>query len=282
MKVAAIGVLPALLLGLFVMIAHGAPPALPATNVAAGVLALLVVIVAGKRLATLVADRPIVVAAAVLSLEACTLLAAGIDGVHRWVSLGGVRLHPAAIGDPLLLLSSVVLWLRRRCWAATSCVAAGLALHVLQPDAGQATALATGALALALVPAATLAERLALLAAVAAGSVLAWSRPDPLLPVDMVETIVQRAFELHVGVGALAVAALASLPASALVPAVRGTRVADPRRAASVALAAYLSASIVVAVFGEFPTPVLGFGASPILGAALGLGVLAALPRATA
>jgi hypothetical protein len=41
------------------------------------------------------------------------------------------------------------------------------------------------------------------------------------------------------------------------------------------ALAAYLSANIVVVIFGEFPTPVLGFGASPILGAVLGLGLLA-------
>ena len=46
---------------------------------------------------------------------------------------------------------------------------------------------------------------------------------------------------------------------------------------AAAAFAVYLLASVLVVAFGEFPMPVLGFGASPVLGAVLGLGLLASI-----
>lgn len=339
-KAAATGVLPALLLGLFVMGAHGAPPALPAMNLAAFAIGFVLVLAVGERFAALVYRRPAAVALAVLGAEALTLAAPGIDGVHRWVSLGTIRLHPAAIGDPLLLLAAAVLWCRARPWTAISLVAAGLAIHVLQPDAGQATALAAGALVLGLAPpltdalppadalpltdalppagapppadvpltgalppadvalqaGSTVVERIALLAMAAAGAALAWSRPDPLPPVDMVENILFRAFELHPLAGALAIGALAWLSASALRPFGAGyflaktprssffpsrggvrsrAKYAGHERPPAAVLSAYWLASVAVIFFGDFPTPILGFGASPILGAVLGFSLWA-------
>lgn len=274
LKTAAIGVLPALILGTFVMIAHKAPLALPAINLAAAAIGFLLLFLAGKPFAGLVVKRPAWVASAVLCLQATTLAAPGIDGVHRWISWGSVRVHPAAITDPVLLLAVVVLWHRQRAWSAISFVVIALALRVVQPDAGQATALAAGVGMLALVSGSKSAKQLAMIATAAGGVVLAWVRPDPLQPVDMVENIVARAFELNPLIGFLSLGSLAMLPAAALWQTARASARRSRWLAPATAIAAYLSANVVVVLRGEFPTPVLGFGASPILGAILALRLL--------
>ncbi len=266
--------LPALILGTFVMMAHEAPLALPAINLASAAIGFLLLLLARKPFAGLVVKRPAWVASIVLCLQSITLASPGIEGVHRWISLGSVRLHPAAIGDPVLLLAVVVLWHRRRMWSAISFVAVALALRVVQPDAGQATALAAGVGVLALVSGSKSAERLTMIAVAAGGVVLAWRRPDPLPPVDMVENIVARAFELNPLIGSLSLGSLAMLPAAALWQTATASTRPSRWPAPATAIAAYLSANLLVVLWGEFPTPVLGFGASPILGAILALGLL--------
>lgn len=266
-----LGILPALTIGVAVMVMHGSPLAMPAVNMGSAAAGLLLVLILRHPVTTLVSKRPASVALALLALEALTLTTQGTEGVHRWISCRGVRLHVAAMGAPLLLLALVVLWNHRRTWPMLSLAAAGLCVNVLQPDAGQATALAAGVVALAALPATPRVERLIGLTVAVAGALLAWTRPDPLAPADLVENVVQRAFELHAVMGALAVAALLWLPASAVWPLRQGTCSQYPAR---IALAAYLLASIGVVALGEFPTPVLGFGASPIIGAVIGLGLL--------
>jgi len=111
----------------------------------------------------------------------------------------------------------------------------------------------------------------------------AWLRPDRLQPAAFTETIVSLAGRLRFGVFAqtLAVASLLALPVSALRIARRppSHRASCASTGAGALLAAYFAATVAVSVggIGTFPTPVLGFGASPILGAILGLGTLGAL-----
>jgi cell division protein FtsW (lipid II flippase) len=244
-----------------------------AINVAAAVIGQLVVVVGGNRLARLVVDRPVVVAGVVLCLELLTLLAPGIDGVRRWLPLGALELHPAAIGEPVQLLAFAVLWQRRRTWLATALVGIGLVLHALQPDAGQATALAAGALALALFAGPRAWAQVAMVALSVGGAVLSWLIPDPLAPAEFVENIVPIAFELHPLMGWLAVVSFLALPAAALWRSGCLRRWILGREP-HIALAAYLAAVVLVGLSGKFPTPVLGFGASPIIGVILGLGLL--------
>lgn len=74
-------------------------------------------------------------------------------------------------------------------------------------------------------------------------------------------------------VGIVAILALAMLPGAAMAQVLQ-FRTNRLVRACGASLAAYFAANIVVVAVGEFPTPVLGFGASPILGATMGLGLL--------
>jgi|GEM_PF-4095588 len=121
---AAAGVLPPLGIGISLMVALGAPRPMPAINAVAAALGFLVIFLAGETLAGHVSLRPARVAASVLAAEALTLADSDsrIDGVRRWVSTGGIRVHPATIGTPVLLLAIAVLWRRERYATARFCL----------------------------------------------------------------------------------------------------------------------------------------------------------------
>lgn len=221
-------------------------------------------------------------AVAVLALAAPLVVGADIDGVRRWVELGAYRVHPSMLVCPLILVFSAGALDRHPWWGHASLVTAQV-VHALGPDRGQATALGLAAIALtlvgdrgrrrALVP-------LYLVPLYAASIAVAWLRADPLGPAPFVEDIVARAFALSPIVGSTAVLACAASVCAPIVGSGAHT-VGDPHgasgsgeRAAALALVAYFAAGLLVPLVGQFPVPLLGFGASPALGAFLGLAVL--------
>jgi len=253
---------------------HGASRNMIVINSAALVLGFVSGHWGGRAIVTAAQKRPYVFAGAILILMAITFFDAGFDGVHRWFRLGPLRLHPAAMTVPLLLLLLVFLLEQRRLSSVLLVFTSTMALHIAQPDAGQATALAAGGLVLAAFLDESIGMRITLAGVGLLGAGLAWMRPDPLAPVPMVEDIVSAAFGLNGGLGISAILSLALLPLSA----VYWGRQSKPKSIATIygfVLAAYWLASIVVVCIGEFPTPVLGFGASPILGAIWGFALLA-------
>src|SRR5687768_12953281 len=96
--------LPALIIGVVAMRQLGVPTQVWAINVAATVLGLLIW-AAGRRL------RPPARPGTLASLTAVSLAtillpfaSQGVLGVHRWVSVAGLRLHASAIVAPLIIL----------------------------------------------------------------------------------------------------------------------------------------------------------------------------------
>jgi len=279
LRIAMIGVAPACIMGVCIMVLHSAPWSMPLTNLAATFLGFITVGFGSSVLVLLGSQRPAATAIMVFICMAATMASSGIDGVHRWLALGPIRLHPAAIGAPLLLFTVVNLWQRQKTWFAISILATSFAIHVAQPDAGQATALAAATMALVAFSDKRYFARLVMVIGSLLGATWAWLRPDPLLPVSMVEDIVPRAFAMSVWLGVGATVALAMLPAAAIWHARR----AQTNGLGCVyghALTAYFLANLVVVFIGEFPTPVLGYGASPIWGAILGLGLLGSTAQA--
>lgn len=273
-----IGVLPAGLLGLGIMALHGASRNMILINSVALALGFVSGHWGGRALVSAAQKRPHVFASVILVLMSLTFFDAGFDGVHRWFRVGPLRLHPAAMSIPLLLWILVVLLEKKRLSSALLIFSGAMALHVAQPDAGQATALAAGGLVLAAIIDESIGIRIALAGMGLVGAGFSWMRPDPLAPVPMVEDIVSVAFAMNRGLGIAAVLALTLLPLSAVLFG----RQFKPRSMPTIygfVLGAYLLASIVVVGVGEFPTPVLGFGASPILGAIWGLALLGRVAR---
>jgi hypothetical protein len=169
------------------------------------------------------------------------------------VKLGPVRLHVAAILLPLILYV-LAGFERARSWIASAILALAAALVLFaQPDAAQATAFAAAATIILLPRPLRLIPVIALAAAT-------WLRRDPLVEVPHVEGIVGLAAQLGTGWMIVAISTLLLLPAPFL--AARGG--VDAR--VSRALGAYLGVTLLAAGAGAFPVPVLGQGASPILG----------------
>lgn len=211
-----------------------------------------------------------------LVILAGTLGGEWMRGVHRWIALGPIRLHVSSLVSPWILAGAAALLARGRgAWAWVLLLTAQC-IHALQPDAGQATALAVGGAVLLASGVPRTATRAVVAAALAGLAVSAWTRVDPLPAVPIVEGIVSLAGEQGRATQVLAVALLAAIPL-VLGLALRRSSAAGPLLGdARVALVAYLGTTLLVPLVGNYPVPVMGFGASPILGAALCVGIVAA------
>jgi hypothetical protein len=196
-------------------------------------------------------------------------------GVHRWIDAGPLHVNVAMLLLPPAIVALAGL-ARERLWPWLAAVVC-LALLIFQPDASQALALAASAAVIAAMMVRGLPVRLALFAVLAGLAPLAWFRPDPLPPVAEVEGLVGLAFRISPLAGAgvlLLLAAVVAVP----VLFVRSTETSV--RAASLGLAACLLLWAVAPFLGAFPVPLAGIGMSPIVGAWLGVGLLAGLSAA--
>jgi cell division protein FtsW (lipid II flippase) len=183
------------------------------------------------------------------------------SGPHRWIPLGPVSLYMA----PLLLPSffaACAVYLSKRGKLEASAYAALISASILlalQPDASQVLALLAGSAVLLRRYRSDVFRPTVTLAMIAAVTVWAFTRPDPLEPVPHVEGVFALALgrSLFAGVAVIgcAVIFIASLYAHA-------------RRHAAwlAAVAAYYSVLFGCSVAGLTPAPLIGYGAGPLLG----------------
>lgn len=243
-------------LGIAVMAAAGAPNAYLVINLAA--LAIGLALLALLQRARITGQGWLMLAAAA-GLLATALFGTTIDDATRWVRIGGVSIQPSLVLLPLMLLAFA-----RSCDTAATLAMLVTALALaLQPDRAMAGALLAGLAALAL----TVRERriLLALAAAAIGFAVTLARPDTLPPTAFVEQIYTSAF----GFSALAGLAVVAGSALLLLPLL------TLNRTAALVFAATWLAILAASVLGNYPTPLLGYGGSGILGYLL---CLAALP----
>ena len=265
--------------GALVMRLGGAPSGMWAAHLATGAVGMLL------YAATTRAPRLSLGAASFLAVTgafalAVTLAAPGLQGVHRWLELPGLRLNASQLVMPALLVFAATN-LRGAPTLAQVQLLVVQGIHLLQPDAGQATAVAVAALVLLRSGPRTRASR-ASAAVLLAAAVATWMRADPLQPVPFVEDITSRALALHWTLGCLGLAAIAGAALAPIVSVPQGAT-SDATLAGRVVTTYFATAAVVVA-FGAFPVPLLGFGASSIVGASLALAavrraVLHGLPR---
>lgn len=242
--------------GLYYLFAFDAPARLLAVN--AGALALAL---AWIMLGRLPKDRNVrlgIAAAVTLALFLPLLLGPDVGGVRRWLPAGPVSLHSGAL---LLPLITVLAAPEERLGAAIMALA-GAAL-ALQPDAAALAALAAASAVLA-----WLHRSIAFAAVAAAGAVLAvvTFNAGTLEPQLFTENVLPHVAERSwFKAGCLAIL-LFMVPLWHLV--------IDPQtlRSEGYALAALLTAFGVMAMLAPFPYPLIGYGASPIIGFGLALG----------
>lgn len=202
------------------------------------------------------------------AIAVTALFGVSLEGVRRWVGVGPVLLHVGFIASPFVLGHAA----RQVGWRSALAVLVALVGVSLQPDAQTATALAAGVVAIAAMHRSRLAGALAALGITTAA--VCWTRPDPLPAVAYVEGFVPLAFAHAWSLGLVASAGLL-LPAVGL--AIFGLLNPD-RRVTALAFAAAYVAAAASALLGGYPTPLVGYGLSPILSYVLFWAVLSSVP----
>jgi cell division protein FtsW (lipid II flippase) len=256
-------------LGLAYLAAAGAPVQYLAVNAGTLVIGLLGVTAWKKWAQPAVTVAGLAAFAIGLSLLATALFGHSLDGATRWVRIGPLSLQPGLILTPLL---AVLVSRDRSLWATTGVIIAAAAL-ALQPDRATAGALAAGMAALAL----TKQDRRVLTALFATGAAftVALVRPDTLPAQPFVERVLFTAFETNLAAGIAVWIGVKWL----LIPAIAG-RVLDPENTPTYAVFGAVWLGIIAAsALGNYPTPLVGYGASSILGYVLSLAALSGRPQ---
>ena len=206
-------------------------------------------------------------------LLATSLFGSSVEGAARWVAVGPLFVQTSLLFLPLIIVG----FSRTRTFCATAGMAVAALALALQPDRAMAGVMVAGL-------AAMVALRFDIRVGLAlAGAVLAFmatlTQPDTLPAVPYVDQILYSAFGVHPLAGAAVLAGAAML----LVPAIVGWRTNAAGRLPAAVFGAVWFAIILAAALGNYPTPVVGYGSSAIIGYLLSLTALpAAAKRASA
>jgi hypothetical protein len=193
-------------------------------------------------------------------LLAATLFGSAIEGATRWIKLGSLFVQPSLI----LLPPMIVAFARSATPLSTLAIVVATITIAAQPDRAMVAVAFAGLLAVAV-------ARLGSLVLVAA-SIAAIGLAYTLVTPD-VDGILYSSFAVHPMLGVAVWAGSALL----VVPAVAGWFADRDGRTAYLAFGAAWATAIAAAGLGNYPTPLVGFGGSAILGYLLSV---AALPRA--
>ena len=258
-------------LGLLYLGAAGAPPVYLFVNALSLVIGIALVGVLRPAMPGSRFSAGVVVVLGALLL-ATALFGVSLEGPSRWIRVGGLSLQISLIVLPAML---VVFARDRGLLATTGIVLAAIAL-ALQPDRAMA-----GVLAAALAVLATYRQDrwvMSSLAVAAIGFAVTVIRPDSLPAVPYVEQILYTSFEVH------ALAGIAVLGGALLliVPAVAGLWLDPENRGVHAVFGTVWLGMVVAAALGNYPTPVVGYGGSAILGYALSLLVMPGRVRSAA
>lgn len=240
-------------LGMIYMAMGGAPSRYLMINAAAFAFGLTVlgILALADRRRHLPGRSLVLVSGA--ALLATALLGVRIDGISRWLALGPLTIQPSMMLLPLMM----VLFARYRDALSLFGIALAALALALQPDRGMAGALVAGLAVLAFTrPNHNVLSALAV-AVVGFAATVAQADPSPAMP--FVDRIFYSSFSVHplAGTVVLLGAALLIVP----VFAVRG-----PGAPETAVFGAVWAALIVAAALGNYPTPIVGYGGSAVIG----------------
>lgn len=241
----------------------GAPQTYSIMNAVAGAGALALALAVRRVSAHSVSLAAMV--AGPLLVGATLLFGPEIDGVSRWLALGPLRLHAAALIAPMFV---VALQLRDGISGTIACILLS-GIIAIQPDMAAAIALA-GAVSLSLLHRFSRYRALQLLAALAA---VGWtiSVPDRLAPVPFVEGVLQG----QMGLGTMSGWLLAAIVSAALAAAIGMPSLdRDNRHKGGLALSGWFGGLTLASLIGNYPSPLIGYGAAPIIGYGLAIGLI--------
>jgi hypothetical protein len=251
-------------LGMAYMAAAGAPSRYPLMNLAALVLGASVWLALGRVAGSRLAGAGPALLALAVALALTAWFGVAVDGASRWASVGPLTVQISLVVVPVML----VLYARRPDPIGTAAMILAAASLAAQPDRAMAGVLLAGLLAAAVASR----SRGPMAAAAAAALAFCWTllMPETIPATPYVDGVLFTAFEVHPLAGLAVVAGAIVL----VIPAVAGMVGGTSERGAVLAFGACWLAVLVAAVLGNYPTPVVGYGGSAVLGYLLSVTLL--------
>lgn len=259
-------------LGLAYMATAGAPSLYLLVNLAALVLGVTAWLGLGRVVTSRLADDGRAVFALALPLLATALFGVVVDGASRWVSVGSLSIQVSLIVLPAM----IVLYARSANAIGTVGVAIAAIALAVQPDRAMAGVMAAGLAGLVLANPSRLPALALAIAVVAFLATLLLPDVQPAMP--FVDRILYTAFGVHALAGLAVVTGCFVLVVPALVGAIRSM----DQRPLMLAFGASWLGVVAAAALGNYPTPLVGYSGSAVLGYLLSVGLLPSGIRETA
>lgn len=253
------------------MAAAGAPAVHLAVNTLALVMGLAVFAVMQSSGQALRLPGGVAIALGGLLL-ATALFGVSVEGASRWLRIGGLSLQISLIVLPAMLVA----FTRGRDLLTTIGVVLAAVALALQPDRAMAGVLVAALAVLALYRQDRWVFSTLLIAVV--GFTITLIRPDSLPAVPYVDQILYTAFHVHPLAGIAVVGGALLL----IVPMIAGQRLDPKNRDAYAVFGAVWLSMVAAAALGNYPTPLVGYGGSAILGYAFSLSFMPGRVRSSA
>jgi len=240
--------------GLTYLVTFGASNAFVALNAVA--LAIGLTAIAFVRVPSDPMTRRLLAVGLIGLLAVPIAIGPSLDGVSRWLAVGGLTIHAGMLVIPLLI----------RLLAGDRTIGPWLTLAAIlaafaQPDSASALALALAAVGIAICDRNSLWFAIGMLGLAAS---LGASFSVNLPPEQFVEQVIPELWQNH------PMTALA-MCASFVVGTTLVAQCSHIDRKGRVAICSTLFGFMLAAVLGDYPYPLIGFGAAPILGLGLAL-----------
>ncbi len=189
-----------------------------------------------------------------------TLLDSGMNGVHRWISIGIMKFNVSMI---LLPLSIIVLWRASQTKELWFTLAIALAISILlaiQPDASQLTGFAVPMMILLCSKTNGKISRLFIIGIFSILVILSWVFLDSLPAVTYVEGIISLLNNMGFVWLTLGIISLVILPIPFILFPPKNLTLP------SICVGLYFIIILISTIFGNFPVSLMGYGISPIIG----------------
>ncbi|MDQ7092586.1 hypothetical protein REC12_03185 [Desulfosporosinus sp. PR] len=189
-----------------------------------------------------------------------TFLDPGMNGVHRWISIGIIKFNVSMILLPLIIIA---LWRASQTKGLGFTLAIALAISILlaiQPDASELTGFAVPMMILLYSKTKGKISRLFIIAVFSILIILSWVFLDSLPAITYVERIISLLNNMGFIWLTLGIISLAILPVPFILFPPKNLRLL------SICVGLYFIIILISTIYGNFPVPLMGYGISPIIG----------------
>lgn len=240
---------------------HHVPVAIWSQNIACFIfMSIISLILFNQKLIIFQGNHRKFLLPACLILLMVTLVNQGMEGVHRWISIGFINFNIAMIVMPIIFIELWHVLNTKDFQFGWVFVLIVMLMLFLQPDASQLTGFSIPMMIMLCLKVNHKALKLFLIIVFAMFITLSWVFLDNLPPVAYVEGILTLAADVGFSWLILGVLSLAAFPMPFLVFPPKN------REILSRCIGFYYMIIMLSTLFGNFPVPLMGYGLSPVMG----------------